>query len=242
MHFFAIRRNAWDTWFPQGMVLGALFCLSCGLARFLARYHLIIDGHSAVVAGASWVDIHFWLPAYAVIIAAWVAPPSAWPPAACVPRLRRWLFAAPSHWVGAVRRFRRGLPRSGDHPDGGRASLCRPQPDNPRTALPRPQHRRHAAGLRACRAERRRTGIRRFGDPARPRRSRQERGNLAGCAHLGLARARTPAAADSGPAPLLHVRQRRYRPLPDRWRRTPGDDHRARTRCRRNCRRRPRSG
>ena len=38
-----------------------------------ARYHLVIGGHSAVVAGASFIDIHFWLPAYAVIIAGWVA-------------------------------------------------------------------------------------------------------------------------------------------------------------------------
>ena len=32
-----------------------------------------IAGHSAVVAGASWIDVHVWLPAYAVIIAAWIA-------------------------------------------------------------------------------------------------------------------------------------------------------------------------
>ena len=96
---FAAGRIAWEGWFRQGMVLGALFCLSFGLARFFARYHLIIGGHSAVVAGASFVDIHFWLPAYAVIIAGWVAAAMLLAAAACVPRLRRWLFAAPSHWV-----------------------------------------------------------------------------------------------------------------------------------------------
>jgi uncharacterized protein len=96
---FAIRRNAWDVWLPQGMALGALFCLGCGLARFLGRYHLVIDGHSAVVAGASWIDIHFWLPAYAVIIACWVVAAIGLAAAACLPRLRRWLVAAPAHWV-----------------------------------------------------------------------------------------------------------------------------------------------
>jgi uncharacterized protein len=97
--FFAIRRIAWDTWVPQGMVLGALLCLSCGLARFLSRFHFVIDGHSAVVAGASWVDIHFGLPAYGVVIVAWVAAAIGLAAAACVPKLRRWLLATPSHWV-----------------------------------------------------------------------------------------------------------------------------------------------
>ena len=103
--FAAIRRNAWDTWFPQGMVLGALFCLSCGLARLLGRYQLVTDGHSAVVAGASWVDIHFWLPAYAVTIACWVAAAIGLAAAACLPRLRRWFFAAPSHWAAPCALF-----------------------------------------------------------------------------------------------------------------------------------------
>jgi uncharacterized protein len=97
--FFPIRPAARDTWLPQGMVLGALLCLACGLARFLSRYHLIIDGPSAVVAGASWVDIHFWLPAYAVVIGAWVVSAIGLAAAACVPRLRHWLVAMPSHWV-----------------------------------------------------------------------------------------------------------------------------------------------
>ena len=96
---FAASRIAWEGWFRQGMVLGALFCLSCALARFFARYHLVIGGHSAVVAGASFIDIHFWLPAYAVIIAGWAAAAILLAVAACVPRLRRWLFAAPLHWV-----------------------------------------------------------------------------------------------------------------------------------------------
>jgi uncharacterized membrane protein (UPF0182 family) len=90
---------AWDPWLAQGMMLGALFCLGFGVARYLRRYHLIISGRSAVVAGASWVDIHFSLPAYAVIIASWLAAAIGLAAAACLPRLRRWLFAAPSHWA-----------------------------------------------------------------------------------------------------------------------------------------------
>ena len=97
--FFAIRQTAWDTWFSQGMALGALLCVGFGLGRFFARYHLVIDGHSGVVAGASWVDVHFWLPAYAVIIAAWVAAAIGLAVAACLPRLRRWFLAEPSHWL-----------------------------------------------------------------------------------------------------------------------------------------------
>ena len=105
VHLFVIRRTAWDTWFPQGMVLGALLCLACGLGRFLGRYHLIVDGHSAVVAGASWVDIHFWLPAYATVMAAWVAAALGLLAAAFVPRLRRWLLVTPSHWIAPCAAF-----------------------------------------------------------------------------------------------------------------------------------------
>jgi uncharacterized protein len=99
VHLLTIRRNAWDFWFPQGMLLGALLCLACGLARFLSRFHLIIDGNSPVVAGASWVDIHFGLPAYVVVIVAWIVAAIGLAAAACVSRLRRWLIATPSHWV-----------------------------------------------------------------------------------------------------------------------------------------------
>ena len=102
---FAASRITWEGWFRQGMVLGALFCLSCALARFFARYHLVISGHSGVVAGASFIDIHFWLPAYAVIIAGWAAAAILLAVAACVPRLRRWLFATPLHWVAPCAGF-----------------------------------------------------------------------------------------------------------------------------------------
>jgi uncharacterized protein len=103
--FSVARRIAWEGWFRQGMALGALFCLSFGLTRFFARYHLVIGGHSAVVAGASFIDVHIWLPAYAVMIAGWLAAAILLAAAACIARLRRWLFAAPSHWVAPVAAF-----------------------------------------------------------------------------------------------------------------------------------------
>jgi uncharacterized membrane protein (UPF0182 family) len=95
----AVRRTAWEGWIRQGMVLGALFCLACAFGRFFARYHLVIDGHSAVVAGASFVDIHYWLPAYGAIIVGWGAAAIGLAAAAGLPDLRRWLFAAPRHWA-----------------------------------------------------------------------------------------------------------------------------------------------
>ncbi|MGC2415881.1 MAG: UPF0182 family protein [Stellaceae bacterium] len=97
--FIAVRRIAWDGWFRQGMMLGGLFCLGSALALFFGRYHLIIDGHSAVIAGASFVDIHFWLPAYGTMIACWVAAAIALAAAAAMPQFRRWLFAARWHWA-----------------------------------------------------------------------------------------------------------------------------------------------
>jgi uncharacterized protein len=98
-HSLATRRIAWDTWLRQGMVLGILLCVSSGFARFLSRYHLIVDGHSSVVAGASWIDIHFWLPAYAAVIAGWIVAAISLAAAACIRSFRRWLLATPVHWV-----------------------------------------------------------------------------------------------------------------------------------------------
>lgn len=53
----------WNQWLRQGLVLGMLFCALMGVGRFLGRYHLVIDGHSTVVAGGSYADVHFWVPA-----------------------------------------------------------------------------------------------------------------------------------------------------------------------------------
>ena len=96
----AAGRGAWNGWFPQGLMLASLFCLGCAMLRFLGRYHLVIDGHSGVVAGASWIDTHLWLPAYAVIIAAWAAAAIVLAAAALRPGLRDWLFARRSRWAG----------------------------------------------------------------------------------------------------------------------------------------------
>jgi uncharacterized membrane protein (UPF0182 family) len=96
---------AWNGWLPQGLMLAALFCLGCAILRFLARYRLVIDGHSGVVAGASWIDTHFWLPAYAAIITAWVAAAIALAACALRPGLRRWLFGRPRRWAGAALAF-----------------------------------------------------------------------------------------------------------------------------------------
>ena len=55
------------------MILGALLCVILGISRFLARYHLIVEGHSQVVAGASYADVNFWIPGYNLIVACWFA-------------------------------------------------------------------------------------------------------------------------------------------------------------------------
>jgi len=93
---------AMDSWLAQGMALAALFCLDRAVAAFLERYHLVIRGHSAVVAGASWIDTHVWLPAYAVIIACWVTAAVGLAAAAGLPRLRRRIIAVPSHWAAPL--------------------------------------------------------------------------------------------------------------------------------------------
>jgi hypothetical protein len=101
----AAGRTAWNGWLPQGLMLAALFCLACAISRFLARYHLVVHGHSGVVAGASWIDVHFWLPAYVVIIAAWAAAAIALAAAALQPGVRGWLTAKRWRWAGGVIAF-----------------------------------------------------------------------------------------------------------------------------------------
>ena len=88
-------------WLPQGLALGALYCLDSGLARYLGRYRLIFEGHSTVVAGASWIDAHFWAPVYGVMVACWIAGAIGLAALAVAPRLRRWLFATPRRWAVA---------------------------------------------------------------------------------------------------------------------------------------------
>ena len=95
----ARNKMIWDGWLRQGLVLGALLCISSGIDRFLGRYHLVIDGNSKVVAGGSYVDVHFWIPAYDVMMVCWFAAALILMVAACVTRFRVWLLMRPSHWV-----------------------------------------------------------------------------------------------------------------------------------------------
>jgi uncharacterized membrane protein (UPF0182 family) len=50
---------ALSNWIRHGMALGALLCFALGASQFLARYHLVVNGHSKVVAGASYADFKF---------------------------------------------------------------------------------------------------------------------------------------------------------------------------------------
>jgi len=70
-----------------------------GVSRFLGRYHLIIDGHSTVVAGGSFADVYFWIPAYDVIMVCWFAAAFVLAMAAFMRRFLGWLLVRPSRWV-----------------------------------------------------------------------------------------------------------------------------------------------
>ncbi len=90
-------RAVWVNWLRQGMALGALLCIAFGASRFLSRYHLVLEGHSKVVAGASYADVNFWLPGYDLIIACWFAAALILGLAAARPRIRNWLLMRQSH-------------------------------------------------------------------------------------------------------------------------------------------------
>ena len=89
----------WGRWIRQGLALAALLCLASGVSRFLDRYHLVIDGHSPVVAGGSYADVHFWVPAYGIVTAGWVAAAIVLTAAALFPRFQGWLVTRPAHWM-----------------------------------------------------------------------------------------------------------------------------------------------
>lgn len=95
---WAQSEAVWERWLRQGLVVAELFCLAMGVARFLGRYQLIIAGHSPVVAGGSYADVRFWIPAYELIMVCWFAAASVLLAAASVPRLRTWLLMQPLHW------------------------------------------------------------------------------------------------------------------------------------------------
>ena len=89
----------WRTWLRQGAVLAALLCIAMGVSRFLGRYHLIINGHSTVVAGGSYADVNFWVPAYDVIMVCWFAAAFVLAAAVAMARFLTWLVMRPSHWL-----------------------------------------------------------------------------------------------------------------------------------------------
>ncbi|MGP0088370.1 MAG: UPF0182 family protein [Xanthobacteraceae bacterium] len=91
--------QAWAIWIRQGMVLGALLCVALGASRFLARYHLVVDGHSKVVAGASYADVNFWIPGYDLVVVCWFAAALLPALAALIPRFGAWLLLRQSHWL-----------------------------------------------------------------------------------------------------------------------------------------------
>jgi uncharacterized protein len=86
-------------WMFQGLALASLLCLLLGVSRLLDRYHLVINGHSKVVAGASFADVHFWIPAYNIVILGWLAAACILAVAAFSPRARTWLLLRRSRWI-----------------------------------------------------------------------------------------------------------------------------------------------
>ena len=120
------------------------------------------------------------------------------------------------------------LRRSRHRPAGRRAAVRRSKPNNPRAAL---FSLRSIAGTReAYNLDGPSVEEQEFAVSAAPLTREDLDKNATDAArrpHLGLASARTPAAADPGPAAVLHLRRCRHRPLHDRWRRAAGHDHRA---------------
>ncbi len=86
-------------WMFQGLALASLLCLLLGVSRLLDRYHLVINGHSKVVAGASFADVHFWIPAYNIVILGWLAAACILAATAFSPRARAWLLLRRSRWI-----------------------------------------------------------------------------------------------------------------------------------------------
>ena len=95
-------KNAQAVWLRQGLILAALLCLAFAANRFLARYHLVADGHSKVVAGASYVDVNFWIPAYDLIVVCWLAAALVLILAGVSPRFLAWLQARRVHWLAPL--------------------------------------------------------------------------------------------------------------------------------------------
>lgn len=96
-----VSAQNWDRqpWLRQGLALTALLCLALGISRLLARYHLVVAGHSKVVAGASYADINFWVPGYDLVVICWWTVAAILTLAVVVPRFRAWLVMRRSRWL-----------------------------------------------------------------------------------------------------------------------------------------------
>jgi len=93
-----VRSPLTDNWLGQGAALGSLLCAVLAADRALARYELVINGHSTVVAGAAFVDVHFWMPAYSLMIAALLCAAVVFATAGLSRGFRVWLAAGPRRW------------------------------------------------------------------------------------------------------------------------------------------------
>ena len=100
-NFVFVSAQDWDRqlWLRQGLALAALLCLALGASRLLARYHLVVAGHSKVVAGASYADINFWIPGYDLVVVCWWTAAAILTFAVLWPRFRAWLLLRRSHWL-----------------------------------------------------------------------------------------------------------------------------------------------
>jgi uncharacterized membrane protein (UPF0182 family) len=81
------------------MMLAGLLCLALGASRLLARYHIVAAGHSTVVAGASFVDVNFLIPAYNFMVVCWLATALILMIAVLKPQFRVRLLSRRSHWL-----------------------------------------------------------------------------------------------------------------------------------------------
>jgi uncharacterized membrane protein (UPF0182 family) len=87
------------SWIRQGMMLAGLLCLALGASRLLARYHIVAAGHSTVVAGASFADVNFWIPAYNFMVVCWLATALILMIAVLKPQFRVRLLSRRSNWL-----------------------------------------------------------------------------------------------------------------------------------------------
>jgi uncharacterized membrane protein (UPF0182 family) len=95
-------KKAQAIWLRQGIILGALLCLAFAASRFLARFHLVADGHSKVVAGASYVDVNFWIPAYDLVVVCWLVIALLLILSSINPQFLAWLLARRIHWLAPL--------------------------------------------------------------------------------------------------------------------------------------------